>query len=194
MTVTGYKAPQGTRLHRVLALQLGTTTVSRTYCGIDLPGDGTARNAQGKAFDCRQCQTAYDTEQNARRPWNDVERRVYTTRRHPGLYTFQADYGDGNNRIGSHWRLLDTPRPGFRTSRDARAPQGRPWRLCVGDVYDRAVGYFPTTTEAVDFTKQVEAAGLLVLMLKQVDTDTWDERTSALTFLASHTPKETNPA
>lgn len=192
--VTGYTAPNGTRLHRPLPLEVGTTTILRTYCGIDLPGDGSWNEAAtGKAFTCRLCQTAYDSEQNARRPWNDVERRVYTSRRHPGLHSFLRDSIDGF-RQGAHWRLLDTPRPSFRTARDARAPQGRPWRLCVGDDYDRAIGYFPTTTEAVDFTKQVEAAGLLVPMLKQVDTDTWDERTSALTFLASHTPKETNPA
>lgn len=195
MTVTGFKAPHGRKLHRPYALRISSATITRTYCGIDLPGDGTwDETAQGKAYDCRQCQTAWDSEQNARRPWNDVERRTYTQKRHPGLHNFLADYSARNVRIGSHWRLRDHPRVSFRTSRDERAPQGRRWRLCTGMGYDRCIGYFTTTTEAVDFTRQVEAAGLLVQMLNQVDTDAWDERTTTLTFLASAQPKETNPA
>jgi hypothetical protein len=194
VTVTGYKAPTGNRLHRPLNMRFGTTTILRTYCGYDLPRDGSWReDATGDEYTCQHCQAVYTTEQNSRAPWGDGEPHRYSRRRHPGLYAFLTDHLDGFKR-GAHWRLLATPRPSFRTSRDARSPRDRPWRLCVGDDYARAVGYFKTTTEAVDFTKQVEAAGLLAKMLQQVDTDTWDERTSALTFLDSATPKETNPA
>lgn len=194
MTVTGYKAPRSTVLHRPNPMRIAATTFLRTYCGFELPGDHTWDvDAKGEAYTCRQCRTAYDSEQHARAPWADGERRVYTSKRRPGLHSFQRDKIEGQP-MGYHWRLLARPRPSWRTTRDHRAPADRPWRLCIGDDYGRGVGYFTTTTEAVDFTHRLEAAGLVDTILKQANTDAWDEGTSALALLASAQPKETNPA
>ena len=194
MTVTGYQAPGSSVLHRPLDLAIGSATIARTYCGLDLPQDDSwDTEATAVSYSCQQCATAYDTEQHRRAPWKEGERRVYSGKRRPGLRMFLREAVDGELQ-GYAWRLVNTPRPIFFLAKDARAPKDRPWRLTRG--YDRSygIGYFPTTTEAVDFTKEVEAAGRLVDLLKQADTDAWDEHTSALTFLERATPKETNPA
>lgn len=192
--VTGFKAPHGTRLHRPQTLRFGTSTIQTTWCGINLPTDSSwDETATGEAYTCRYCQVAYDHHTNAMRPWSPTERRTYTTRRHPGLISFTPDH-DGPARIGTSWRVQGAPRTVFQTTRDARTPPGRPWHLRAGAIDGTPLGYFRTTTEAVDYTISVQSAGLLVTLLRQANTDAWNPETDAATFLERHTPKETNPA
>jgi hypothetical protein len=175
VTVTGYRAPGSTTLHRPPAYRYVGTQSIATLCSVDTTPQWST-DATGDAFTCTPCNRIHTKHQATLAPWAEGEKRRYTIRRHPGLMYFAPDYGDGNVVTGYTFRLAARPRPSFMTNRDARAPKGCPWRLTTYDTnFTRVpIGTFPTTTEAVDWVLAVEESGRTVELLTRIHDEDWD--------------------
>ncbi|HEY9014137.1 MAG TPA: hypothetical protein VIM84_03620 [Gemmatimonadales bacterium] len=187
-TVTGYRAPRSTVLHRPLDTSHLSYFVERTYCGVDLTATWH-NDATGSAYTCRHCETVHQRFLQITGEWQEGEEQIYTSTRHPGLAQFFTD-AENDTHL---WRLIGAPTV-FQAAHDARGPQDRPMRLIAGAVDGVTVGYFPDLNAAIVFLRTVQAAGELNGLLQDVQATTWNPATDPPLILSTLLPKESSPA